>query len=352
MIVALVVMGGRQTPTDLISTLAWASVAGAALQFLVQVPTTLALVHRLRLDPSLGDANVRTVLRNFAPVFVSRGVVQISGYIDNWLATFLPDGMVAAFGYAPTIFVLPVSLFGMAVSAAELPEMSRVVGHGGGHRGAAARESRPRTSQHRVFRRAVRRRVLAFGDVIARVLLQRGRFTHADSLYTWGILAGSAVGLLASTLGRLYSSAYYALHDTRTPLRFAIVRVVLTTVLGYIFALPLPRIARHRRALGRGGPDRVRRHRRLGRVHSAACAAQSAHRRHRGSVRARFARSGRPRSSGSRAGWGLARLLTGDFTSRLSFLDAVLVHRVYGVTYLAMTIALRVPEARTAISPA
>jgi putative peptidoglycan lipid II flippase len=50
------------------------------------------------------------------------------------------------------------------------------------------------------------------------------------------------VGLLASTLGRLYSSTYYALHDTRTPLRYAIVRVTLTTLLGYVCALPLPRL--------------------------------------------------------------------------------------------------------------
>jgi putative peptidoglycan lipid II flippase len=47
---------------------------------------------------------------------------------------------------------------------------------------------------------------------------------------------------LASTLGRLYSSTYYALHDTRTPLRYAIVRVALTTLLGYLCALPLPRL--------------------------------------------------------------------------------------------------------------
>jgi putative peptidoglycan lipid II flippase len=48
------------------------------------------------------------------------------------------------------------------------------------------------------------------------------------------------VGLLASTLGRLYSSTYYALRDTRTPLRFAVIRVVLTTTLGYFCALVLP----------------------------------------------------------------------------------------------------------------
>src|SRR5262249_54867283 len=69
-----------------------------------------------------------------------------------------------------------------------------------------------------------------------------GRSDGTDSRYVWGILAGSAVGLLASTLGRLYSSAYYALRDTRTPLRFAIVRVILTTVLGYLCAIPLPRL--------------------------------------------------------------------------------------------------------------
>ena len=82
---------------------------------------------------------------------------------------------------------------------------------------------------------------LALGDVVAAALLQTGRFTAGDARYIWGILAGSAVGLLASTLGRLYSSTYYALRDTRTPLRFAMVRVALTTALGYLFAIPLPR---------------------------------------------------------------------------------------------------------------
>jgi putative peptidoglycan lipid II flippase len=59
-------------------------------------------------------------------------------------------------------------------------------------------------------------------------------------VYVWGILAGSAVGLLASTLGRLYASTFYALQDTRTPLRFGIFRVILTVGLGYLFAIPLP----------------------------------------------------------------------------------------------------------------
>ncbi|MGH7907569.1 MAG: lipid II flippase MurJ, partial [Candidatus Binataceae bacterium] len=56
----------------------------------------------------------------------------------------------------------------------------------------------------------------------------------------WAVLAGTAVGLLAITMGRLYNSAYYALNDTRTPLKFAIIRFLLTIGLGYFCALPLP----------------------------------------------------------------------------------------------------------------
>src|SRR5262249_31405365 len=81
---------------------------------------------------------------------------------------------------------------------------------------------------------------LALGDVVVGAIYQTGKFTHSETVFVWSVLAGSAVGLLASTLARLYASTFYALRDTRTPLRFAIVRVVLTTVLGYLAAIPLP----------------------------------------------------------------------------------------------------------------
>jgi putative peptidoglycan lipid II flippase len=135
------------------------------------------------------------------------------------------------------LYLLPVSLFGMSVSAAELPEMSSVLGD----HGYLNRRLNNGLRQIAFFVVPSAIGFLALGDVIAAGLFQHGRFTHADALYVWGILAGSSVGLMASTLGRLYSSTYYALRDTRTPLNFAIVRVLLTTGLGYLFALPLPR---------------------------------------------------------------------------------------------------------------
>lgn len=242
MIGALVGFGGHQDRISLAVTLGWASVVGAALQFLVQLPTVLRLIPHLRLSLDYERPKVRLVLSNFTPVFFSRGIVQVSAYVDQLLASLLPQGMVALLGYAVTVYTLPVSLFGMSISAAELPEMSSVLGS----------ESEIATVLRTRLNAGLRRiaffvipsaaAFIALGDVIARALFQSGRFTVTDTFFTWGILAGSAVGLLASTLGRLYSSTYYALHDTRTPLRFAIVRVLLTTALGYTFAIPLPHL--------------------------------------------------------------------------------------------------------------
>jgi len=82
---------------------------------------------------------------------------------------------------------------------------------------------------------------LALGDSIVALLYQTGKFTRGDVEYVWIVLAGSTVGLLASTLGRLYTSAFWALRDTRTPLRFATLRVLLTGGLGWLLAFPAPK---------------------------------------------------------------------------------------------------------------
>jgi putative peptidoglycan lipid II flippase len=138
------------------------------------------------------------------------------------------------------LYTLPVSLFGMAVSAAELPVMSSATGTDE----EIARYLRGRLDGglERIAFYIIPSAVafVALGDVISAVLFESGRFTRSDSIWVWQILAGSTIGLLASTWGRLYSSTFYALRDTRTPLRFAVVRVVLTTALGFLAALRLP----------------------------------------------------------------------------------------------------------------
>ena len=241
-IAALIWFGRREDQFHLATLAAWGSVAGSALQFGVQMPTVLRLIRRLRPVFDIASANVRTVLRNFFPVFMSRGVVQISAFVDAMLAGLISPQAVAALTYAQSLYTLPVSLFGMSVSAAELPAMSSALGS----RDQIAEQLRRRLDEglQRIafFIVPSVMAMMAFGDVMTGALYQTGRFNRADSTYVWGILAGSTIGLLASTLGRLYASTYYALHDTRTPLRYAVIRVALTTGLGYLFAIPLPRL--------------------------------------------------------------------------------------------------------------
>ena len=231
----------RLVPNQLAIVLAWGSVAGSALQFGVQLPAVLSLARGLRLRLDTAAPHVRQVLRSFGPVFVSRGVVQISAYVDSLLASLLGQGAVAGLMNAQTLYLLPVSLFGMSVSAAELPAMSSTLGDR--QQVAAVLRERLNAALRRIafFIVPSAMAFLALGDVITAALFETGRFTHADTLYVWAILAGSAVGLLASTLGRLYSSTYYALRDTRTPLRYAVIRVALTGALGYLAAIWLPR---------------------------------------------------------------------------------------------------------------
>ncbi len=240
MIATLAGFGRRSDQDTLALWLAWGSVLGAGLQFGVQVPTVVRLVKRLRMSASAASTNTRAVLRNFVPVLFSRGVTQISAYVDNIIATLLPTGAVTGLTNAQLLYTLPISLFGMSVSAAELPAMSSALGDQSAVSGQLRQRLDAGLQQIAFFIVPSAMAFLALGDVVAGAILQTGRFTRADSVYVWGILAGSTVGLLASTLGRLYSSTYYALRDTRTPLRFAIVRVVLTGTLGYAAAIWVP----------------------------------------------------------------------------------------------------------------
>jgi putative peptidoglycan lipid II flippase len=239
MIAALLYMGASALQDQLAIGVAWGALAGSFLQLGIQVPYVLRVAKKLKFKINLDLKFVRDVFRNALPIFIGRGVVQLSAYVDGMLASFLGAGSVACLAYAQTIYLLPVSLFGMSISAAELPEMSRTA-----EQTPEAREklaARLVTSQKRIAFFVIPS-VIAFivmgSDVVA-ALYQTGQFGHEDTLYVWYVLMGSSIGLLASTWGRLFSSAFYAMQDTKTPLKFALIRVTLTGALGWLFAFPL-----------------------------------------------------------------------------------------------------------------
>jgi putative peptidoglycan lipid II flippase len=223
-----------------VAVLAYGVVAGSFLQFAVQVPSVLRLLGHFRPTLTVAGESLRQVLRSFGPVVMGRGVVQVSAYVDTRYASLISERALSTLTYAQAIYLIPVSLFGMAVSAAELPEMSRTAG--AGEEVAGKLRARIGAGARRIafFVVPSAAALLFIGDVVAGALLQTGRFTPADTRYLWYLLMGSAVGLLASTVGRLYASAFYALKDTKTPLRFAGLRVAVGALLAWFLSLWLP----------------------------------------------------------------------------------------------------------------
>jgi putative peptidoglycan lipid II flippase len=236
-------------------------------------------------------------------------------------------------------------MFAIAISAASLPEMSSAVGDAA----ERARQIRERLNaglrQIAFFVVPSALSMLVLGDVMAAALFQNGRFTHQDTIYMWGILAGSAVGMLPGCLARLYSATYYALHDTKTPLLFAGIRVLLTSVLGYVFAIPVPRMLGIDQHWGAAGL-----------TISFGIAGWVEFGLLRRSMNKRIGATGLPVSYTARL-WGSAaiagaaafglKLLLGP---RNHVVVGVIVLGAFGVAYFAATTLLHVPETRILVN--
>jgi putative peptidoglycan lipid II flippase len=286
---------------------------------------------------------VRTVIRNFLPALVGRGVVQISAFVDLAIASLLSTGAATALGNAQLLYTLPVSLFGMSVSAAELPAMAREASPD--RVDALKARLQNGLSQIAYFVVPSAMAFLALGDVVAAALFQTGRFSSVDAEYVWAVLAGSSVGLLAATLGRLYSSTFYALGDTRTPLRCALVRVAVSTTAGLLLAIPVARAFAVSgivsaagitvgAALGAWIELLLLRHFLNGRIGTTGLPAAIAFRLWGAAI------------AGAAIAWTL-RLVTPATGPALT---AVIVLGSYGLVYLVATLALGVPQASALLS--
>ncbi len=223
----------------LATDLAWAFVVGSALQLLVQLPLTWKLVGGIRPNFGWKTPEVRKVLGNFVPALMTRGVSQISAFVDQILASYLGAAMVAGIAYAQTLLLLPVSLFGLAVASAELPELSSVVG---------TQEERAARIRERVAIASRRLHFLVWPSVAAFVLLPKttvatlfetGRFSSDNTAQVAMILLAGSLALLPTTLSRLYASTFWAVGNVRFPANVAIARVSASAVFGWLAVFPL-----------------------------------------------------------------------------------------------------------------
>ena len=230
---ALIAFVGR-VEMDPVYVLAWGVVAGSVLQLAVQLPAVRATLGTLA--PAGGwrdEPAVRRVVALFGPMLVGTGVAQLSTLIDVQIASFIGDESVATLAYAQRIYLLPLSLFGVAIAQVALPTLSHDAARSG-ERTLAELGTAWRRMAFLMLPSALI--LAAFGRPAVSLLFERGRFDPGDSTAVTWVLAAYAIGLLAYGAVRLFATAFYADQDTRTPVRIAVGALILNVALGIALA--------------------------------------------------------------------------------------------------------------------
>jgi len=230
-------LGGAERPVGerLLLAACIGALLGGLLQFVVQLPAALRSLGGLRFSLRLAVPGVREALSAFAPALAGRGVVQLSSFLDQVLASLLAVGAVSALGYAQMLYLLPVSLFGQAIAAAALPDLSRAAG--GDRRDVLAIRCRRSLAAVGLLNFPATVGLAGFSAIAVAGLyrlLPGGKFGADDTLLVAAVLSIYALGLPASTSSRVLQSSFFALGDTRTPARIAALRVAI----GAAFAVP------------------------------------------------------------------------------------------------------------------
>jgi putative peptidoglycan lipid II flippase len=366
-IVAVVTVATTTTETldDRAVALAWGVLIGGILQLGVQLPSVIHLLGQVRLSLDTRRASVRNVLSRFGPVVMARGVVQILGYVDLVLASFLAVGAVSSLTYAQVLYLLPISLFGMSVAAAELPDLSQVEVYDPATRQLYRRRLEEGMARIGFYVMPTAALFITVGDVIVQATFQRGNFGADDTWAVWLTLAAFSTGLPASTGSRLLQNGLYALDDAKTPARLAMIRVAIAAMIGMAFMFPLDRLTITADGISGWGdiwalgplPDAIRKSNELvhlGIVALAIGASVAAWIEYLALSRALAWRIGRTRLAGrwlnpiaascagaSIVAYGMVNV-AGDLPSILS---AILVLVPAGLVYLGLTRWLKVPEA-------
>lgn len=218
--------------------LAWAVMLGGAVQLAMLVPPAVARGFRWRWV--WRHEGSREVMRLLAPRLVGTAVYQISVLFDTILASLgalAGEGAIVALYLANRLVQLPLALFATASAQASLPTLSEQ---------AAAKDLHTfqETIVHLLRLVAFESLPAAVGLVvlatpIVQLCFERGAFDHSATLMTARTVSCLSIGLMAYAASKVLSGAFYALHDTRTPVRLAMQALLVNMGLAVVLIGPL-----------------------------------------------------------------------------------------------------------------
>src|SRR6185437_6250641 len=214
---------------------------GGALQlaWLLQACWTNGIHFRIRM-PRLSP-DVKRLMRLIAPAAAGAGAVQFNLLVSSALATgLLPHGSVTYIYYADRLNQLPLGLIGIGLGTVLLPTISHQLGRGD-DADAMATQNRG-LELALLFTLPATVALVVCGVPIITGLLQHGQFAGDDALKTGQALAAFSIGLPSYILVKVLTPGYYARHDTKTPMRFAMISIAVNLVLNLLFILPLKHV--------------------------------------------------------------------------------------------------------------
>src|SRR5882762_9738728 len=205
--------------------LAWALSAAGVAQFLWLMGSCARAGVGLRLRWPRLTPRIKDTLRVMAPGTIGAGVTQLNLLISTALASLLPGGSVSYLYYADRLNQLPLGVVGIAVGTAILPSLSRRIRLGHLTDAVTVQNRGIELALLLTLPAAIALAVLA--TPIFSVLFQRGAFGPADTAATAAALAAYAAGLPAFVLIKVLAPAFFARHDTATPVKVAVLAMAI-----------------------------------------------------------------------------------------------------------------------------
>lgn len=171
--------------------------------------------------------DVKKVISLSIPGIVSGGVMQINLVVATMIATTLP-GAVAFLYYADRLYQLPLGVIGVAIGVVLLPDLSRKL-RAGNEAGALSSQNRAlELSMFLTLPAAIA--LMAIPHPIIQTVFEHGAFTRADTYAVAPTVLAFASGLVAFSLSKVFQPGFYAREDTKTPMRFAVISVIVNVV--------------------------------------------------------------------------------------------------------------------------
>ena len=220
--------------------LATGVLAGGLLQLAIQVPSLYASGWKARFSFEFSHPKAKQAGILLVPRALGACVYQVNVFVSTILASLssvVGEGAVAALYYANRVWQMPLAVFGIALAQAALPAMSR---HVAANDTARLKETLSFSLKFLFFILIPSSAgLMALSEPITRTLFERGAFTHYSTAITSSALFFYATGLVACGGIKILVSAFYAMHDTMTPLKTAAAALAVNLILNIALMFPL-----------------------------------------------------------------------------------------------------------------